>query len=133
MKVFMEVFQLKGSYLLWWKTFLPQLNMVIEDVSWELFEKQFRERYLSKEFIENQLNEFNALQHGGHMVPEYEGSLMELLWYAPHMNMEKLKVKKFVFNLNFKISVKVRILIPLWLHDAFQKALIVEEELTSGG
>jgi hypothetical protein len=37
MKVCMEVFQLKGSALIWWKTLLPQLNMDVEDVSWELF------------------------------------------------------------------------------------------------
>jgi hypothetical protein len=61
MKVRMAVFQLKGSALLWWKTLLPQLNMAVEDVSWELFEERFRERYLSDEFIEHQLNEFNAL------------------------------------------------------------------------
>jgi hypothetical protein len=41
MKVCMEVFQLKGSALLWWKMLLPQLNMVVEDVSWELFEERF--------------------------------------------------------------------------------------------
>jgi hypothetical protein len=41
MKVFMAVFQLKGSAILWWKTLLPQLNMFIEDVSWELFEEGF--------------------------------------------------------------------------------------------
>jgi hypothetical protein len=62
MKVRMPVFQLKGSTLLWWKTLLPQLNMVVEDVSWELFEEWFRERYLSEEFIERQLNEFNTLR-----------------------------------------------------------------------
>jgi hypothetical protein len=61
MKVYMKVFHLKGSTLLWWKTLVPQLNMVIDDVSWELFEERFQERYLSKEFIEHQLNEFNAL------------------------------------------------------------------------
>jgi hypothetical protein len=44
MKFHMAVFQLKGSDLLWWKTLLPQLNMVVEDVSWELFEERFRER-----------------------------------------------------------------------------------------
>jgi hypothetical protein len=33
MKVCMAVFQLKGSTLLWWKMLLPQLNMVVEDVS----------------------------------------------------------------------------------------------------
>jgi hypothetical protein len=61
MKVFMSVFQLKGSALLWWKTLMPRLNMDVEDVSWELFEEQFRERYMSEEFIEHQLNEFNTL------------------------------------------------------------------------
>ena len=41
MRVRMAVFQLKGSSLLWWKTLLPQLNMVIKDMSWGLFEEWF--------------------------------------------------------------------------------------------
>jgi hypothetical protein len=32
MEVHMAVFQLKGSTLLWWKTLLPQLKMVVEDM-----------------------------------------------------------------------------------------------------
>jgi hypothetical protein len=71
-KVRMAVFQWKGSTLLWWKTLLPQLSMVVEDVSWELFEEQFRERYLSEEFMERQRNEFNALRQGGHTMLEHE-------------------------------------------------------------
>jgi hypothetical protein len=133
MKVRMAVFQLKGSALLWWKTLLPQLNMVVEDVSWELFEERFRERYLSEEFIERQLNEFNALRQGGRTVPEYEARFMELLRYAPHLNTEKLKVNRFVFGLNGSLRAKVRILMPQTLHDVVQKALIAEEELISGG
>jgi hypothetical protein len=133
MKVRMAVFQLKGSALLWWKMLLPQLNMAVEDVSWELFEERFRERYLSEEFIERQLNEFNILRQGGCTVPEYEARFMELLWYAPHLNTEKLKVNRFVFGLNGSLRAKVRILMPQTLHDAIQKALIVEEELISGG
>jgi hypothetical protein len=133
MKVRMAVFQLKGSALLWWKTLLPQLNMAVEDVSWELFEERFRERYLSEEFIERQLNEFNALRQGGRTVPEYEARFMELLRYAPHLNTEKLKVNRFVFGLNGSLRAKVRILMPQTLHDAVQKALIAEEELISGG
>jgi hypothetical protein len=58
---------------------------------------------------------------------------MDLLRYAPHMNTEKLKVNKFVFRIKFIICVKVRILMPQALHDAFYKALIAEEELTNGG
>jgi hypothetical protein len=108
-------------------------GVVTEDVSWELFEERFRERYLSEEFIERQLNEFNALRQGGRTVPEYEARFMELLRYAPHLNTEKLKVNKFVFGLNVNIRAKVRILMPQTLHDVVQKALIAEEELISGG
>jgi hypothetical protein len=107
--------------------------MAVEDVSWELFEERFRERYLSEEFIERQLNEFNALRQGGRTVPEYEACFMELLWYAPHLNTEKLKVNRFVFGLNGSLRAKVRILMPQTLHDVVQKALIAEEELISGG
>jgi hypothetical protein len=45
------------------------LNMVIDDVSWELFEEWFQERYLSEEFVEHHLNEFNSLQQGICMCP----------------------------------------------------------------
>jgi hypothetical protein len=118
MKVRMAVFQLKGSALLLWKTLLPQLNMAVEDLSWELFEERFRERYLSEEFIERQLNEFNTLRQGGRTVLEYEAHFMELLRYALHLNTEKLKVNRFVFGLNDSLRAKVRILMPQTLHDA---------------
>jgi hypothetical protein len=67
------------------------------------------------------------------MVPEYEAHFMELLWYAPHLNTEKIQVNRFVFGLNNSLRVKVRILMPQTLHDAIQKALIAEEELISEG
>jgi hypothetical protein len=133
MKVRMSVFQLKGSALLWWKTLLPQLNMIVEDVSWELFEERFQERYLSDEFIESHLNEFNALRQGDHTMSEYEAHFMELLQYAPHLNTEKLKVNMFLFGLNVSIRAKVRILVPHTLHDVIQKDLIAEEDLISRG
>jgi hypothetical protein len=133
MKVCREVFQMKGSALLWWKTLLPQLNMAVEDMSWELFKEQFRERYLSEEFIKRQLNEFNALRQGGRTVPEYEARFMELLRYALHLNTKNIKVNWFVFGLNGSLHAKVRILMPQTLHDVVQKALIAEEELISGG
>jgi hypothetical protein len=72
-------FQLKGSALLWWKMLLSQLNMIVEDVSWELFEERFRERYLSEEFIKRRLNEFIALRQGGRTVPESEAHVMASL------------------------------------------------------
>ena len=67
------------------------------------------------------------------MVTEYEAHFMELLWYDPHLNTEKLKVNRFVFGLDDNIHAKVRISMPQTLHDIVQKALIAEEELINGG
>jgi hypothetical protein len=50
------------------------------------------------------------------MVLEYEARFMDMLRYAPHLNNEKLKVKKFFFGLNIIIHAKVRILMPQMLH-----------------
>jgi len=58
---------------------------------------------------------------------------MELLRYAPHLNIEKLKVNKFLFGLNSNIHAKVRILMPHTLHHVVHKALIYEEDLNGGG
>ena len=58
---------------------------------------------------------------------------MELLRYALHLNIEKLKVNRFVFGLNDSLRAKVSILMPQTLHDIIQKALIAKEELISGG
>jgi hypothetical protein len=66
-------------------------------------------------------------------VPEYKAHFMEFLPYALHLNTKKLKVYKFLFGLNGRIHVKVRILMPQTLHDVVQKALIAEEDLINGG
>jgi hypothetical protein len=57
---------------------------------------------------------------------------MELLQYDLHLNTEKFKVNRFMFGLNAIIHANFRILMPQTLHDAVQKALISEEELTRG-
>jgi hypothetical protein len=58
---------------------------------------------------------------------EYEATFMELLKYAPNLNIENLKVNKFMFGLNSNLCAKVRILMPHNLNDVVQKALIARE------
>jgi hypothetical protein len=57
--------------------------------------------------------------------PNTRHVLLELLWYALHLNIEKLKVNRFLVGLNVNIPAQVRILFPQTLHDVFHKALIV--------
>jgi hypothetical protein len=69
------------------------LNMIIDDVSWELFEEQIQERYPSEEFVERQLHEFDALRQGSCMVPEYEAHFW-ICFSMLHTLTEKVKVNE---------------------------------------
>jgi hypothetical protein len=65
------------------------------------------------------------------MVLEYEAQFMEILWYAPHLNTEKLRVNRFVFSLNGSIRAKVRILMPHSRGGAFQWGSAQDSSQTS--
>jgi hypothetical protein len=119
MKVRMEVFQLKGSALLWWKMLLPQLNMAVEDVSWELFEECFERGTFQR----------NSLSVGSMSSMPYDRevvrcpSMRHVLWnYSntlPHLNTEKLKVNRFVLALTAACVQRFIILMPQTLRDVF--------------
>jgi hypothetical protein len=91
--------------------------VVIEDASWELFEEQFREIYLTEEFIERQINEFKALWQGGRTVPDYEARFLELPPYAPHLNTEKFEAIGFVLGLDGSLQAWFKCLDASNLHD----------------
>jgi hypothetical protein len=104
MKVCMVVFQLKGSALLWWKMLLPLLNMVVDDVSWELFEGWFRRGI----FLRNSLSISSTSSMPCDKVAAWCPStrpILELLRYAPHQVTQKLKVNKFEFGLIVRIQL----------------------------
>jgi hypothetical protein len=91
--------------------------LIISPLSFHAENNLDQERYLSKEFIERQLNELNALRQGERTVPKYEALYMDSLQYALHINTEKLKVNGLVFGINGSIRAKVRILKPQTFHN----------------
>ena len=52
------------------------------------------------------------------MVRDNKAMFMDIIRYDPDINMDKLKVNKFIFSLKFNICAKVRILMPQTLHIA---------------
>jgi hypothetical protein len=52
---------------------------------------------------------------------------MELLWYAPHLNFEKLKVIRFMLGLNGSLRARFKGLMPQTLHDVVLKAVVQDK------
>ena len=55
------------------------------------------------------IDEFSALRHGSRTVPNYETKFIEILRYAPHLNMKKMDINKFMVDFNSNFCAKVRI------------------------
>jgi hypothetical protein len=127
MRVRVAVFQWKGSALLWWKTLPPQLSMVVEDMSWELFEGRFRERYLPEEFMEHQLNEFNALRQGGRTMLEHEARLWRYSGKLRALTLRSLRLSGSCSTLTTVCVQGLNVLTPQTLHDAVQKTVVQDE------
>jgi hypothetical protein len=91
MKVRMAVFQLKGSALLWWKTLLSQLNMIVEDVSWELFEERFREVSFQRNSLS--VSSMSSMPYDREVVrcPRARHVLWRYSGNAPHLNLRSLR------------------------------------------
>ena len=75
------------------------------------------------------MNEFHGLKQGTKIVLEYEARFMEFLRYATYLNIESLKVNKFLYGLNPLLKEKLHILMPTTLHEAVKKGIIFEEEM----
>jgi hypothetical protein len=43
------------------------------------------------------------------MLSEYKAHFTKFLWYDLHLNIEKLKVIKFMFGLNVRIQLLLRV------------------------
>ena len=51
-KAKLDIYQLKESALLWWRNLESQLGYSMSTLTWERFEEEFQEKYLSTEYLE---------------------------------------------------------------------------------
>jgi hypothetical protein len=77
--------------------------------------------------MERQRNEFNALRQGGRTMLEHAARFMALLKYASRLDIEKLKVIRFVLDLNDSLRASLKCLMPQTLHDVVQKTVVQDE------
>ena len=71
--------------LMWWVSIEQKLHITPLQVSWELFEENFRSRYLSEEYKHQQKAAFHAVQQRGRSIEEYEAELCALVHHVDYM------------------------------------------------
>lgn len=68
-------------------------DMRKKEISWRIFEKYFRQKYLCERYYDNKVKEFHEHKLRQLTVDEYTNRFLELLRYVPYIVNEKVKIK----------------------------------------
>lgn len=95
---------LDGRACKWWETVSPDL-VEVGQITWQLFQREFLEKYYPAEFRLQNLSEFNSFTQNSRMtVIEYTSKFKDLGTYVPTiMADETLKMYRFKKGLASRI------------------------------
>ncbi|XP_016738017.1 uncharacterized protein [Gossypium hirsutum] len=100
---------LRDSTYQWWNTLV--LVILKERITWEFFQEEFQNEYISKRFMDQKRKEFLELNQGRKTVTEYERDFVRLSKYAKEcVSTEAIMSKIFEDGLNEDIRLLVGIL-----------------------
>ena len=82
---------------------------------------------MSKNFRQNQIEEFHSLHQRVLTVAQYVSRFLELLPYMEYMKDKKQRVHQFIMSLNFSLRGPVRMAFPTTFRQVVEVALVVED------
>ena len=66
------------------------------ELSWKIFEKYFKNKYLFERYYDQNTKEFYELKLGQLTMDEYVNKFLELIRYVPYIKDEKTKKQWFI-------------------------------------
>eukprot|EP00253_Pinus_taeda_P015903 PITA_15903 len=99
LKARLAIFQLQGKATLWWEEVKIVKGVTEQNITWDNFQKIFKERYLTERFYDEKAREFHDLRLGQQTMDEFVTRFTSLLRYVPYIREEKEKVQRFVSSL----------------------------------
>ncbi|XP_052883545.1 uncharacterized protein LOC128292688 [Gossypium arboreum] len=100
---------LRDTTYQWWNTLVSVVPR--ESVTWEFFQSEFRKKYISQWFLNQEHKEFLELKQGRMTVTKYEREFVRLSNYArEYVSTKEIMCKRFIDGLNEDIKLLVRIL-----------------------
>ncbi|XP_073041820.1 uncharacterized protein [Primulina eburnea] len=114
----------------WWETVSPSLADV-EEITWQIFKREFLKQYYPAEFRLQKLNEFENFRQSPDMtVMEYTSKFNDLGTYVPTiMSDETLKMHRFKKGLNSRIQSALAVYKPSSFADLMGAAMSAETDI----
>ncbi|XP_040950093.1 uncharacterized protein [Gossypium hirsutum] len=119
---------LQGEAYLWWESVVRHLPD--DQVTWDLFQKEFQKKYIGELYIEEKKQEFLVLKQGNMSVLDYEREFSRLSRYAlEYVPTEADSCKRFLRGLRDEIKIQLVSLRITELVDLVERAKMIEQVL----
>eukprot|EP00253_Pinus_taeda_P012458 PITA_12458 len=128
LKARLAIFQLQGKATLWWEEVKIVKGVTEQDITWENFQRFFKERYLTERFYDEKAREFHDLQLGQITMDEFITRFTSLLRYVPYIREEKAKVQRFVSSLPAYMQERIEFDNPKSMDEVIRKARICYQQ-----
>eukprot|EP00253_Pinus_taeda_P010629 PITA_10629 len=128
LKARLAIFQLQGKPTLWWEEIKIVKGVSEQNITWDKFQKYFKERYLTEHFYDEKAQEFHDLRLGQQSMDEFINRFTSLLCYVPYIKEEKAKVQRFVSSLPTYIRERIEFDNPRTMDEAIRKARICYQQ-----
>lgn len=115
------IYQLQGKATLWWEEIKTIKEINEQEVTWEHFQKNFKDRYLTERFYDDKAKDFNDLKLGQQTMDEFITKLTSLLRYVPYIHEEKAKVQRFISSLPAFMKEKLEFDNPKMMDELVRK------------
>eukprot|EP00253_Pinus_taeda_P006409 PITA_06409 len=107
---------------------LYEYDQNLKNITWEKFQKYFKERYLTERFYDEKAREFHDLRLGQQSMGEFINRFTSLLRYVPYIKEEKAKVQRFVSSLPAYIRERIEFDNPKTMDEVIRKARICYQQ-----
>ena len=92
------------------------------DITWELFQQYFKDKYLTEIFYDEKDKEFHDISLGKMTMDDYVTKFTSLLRYVPYLREEKAKVQRFLSSPPTRMRGRIEFVNPQTMDEAIRKA-----------
>ena len=122
LKARLAIYQLRDKATLWWEE-VKNVRVIDErDITWELFQQYFKNKYLTERFYDDKAKEFHDLKLGQMTIDDFVTKFTSLLRYVPYLREEKAKVQRFLSSLPAHMRERIEFVNPQTMDQAIRKA-----------
>eukprot|EP00253_Pinus_taeda_P012179 PITA_12179 len=128
LKARLAIFQLQGKATLWWEEVKLVKGVTEQNITWDNFQRFFKERYLTERFYDEKAREFHDLRLGQQTMDEFISRFTSLLRYVPYIREEKAKVQRFISSLPAYMRERIEFDNPKSMDEVIRKARICYQQ-----